>query len=1299
MRTKFLLFFSFLMCGLLNAQVDDTIRTLIITEVRLDDARRGYVEIANVGSTPLNLKDFEIGRIDAWTAPWTTPPANWMMLPDKVLQPGETFVIAAMRDYQPEMYRSNPEQFDPLATNKKEFWDLADIQIHVDESNYNPKEDSISPEQGRELLTVWSGRDCIYLRYHIGGDSAIIDQVNGIFGGDGNTRPNPKLGVDVAGVKDATITSTLVRKFWVKTGNKDFASAKGEDISESEWMPIPHQADGRWADNTRRLFWTAGFHGNAVLSENTLVPLTKYADVVQVKWNENKIIVPWGVRRDDSIMFMFNKVPGLAWHYHYVASYEDSAYVSARTGDSLTVYATGNELTMRKFGIEVTPASEDAKIVVPKKSPNGEGFYEGQDDPPYMVTDGLEMDTIGTLRWGGIGFATRIDTLFKYLEKPEAATWEIVYVDGEERTDLKHGDILKVTAADNSTKEYFIKVDQYRKSHNAFLSSITWPDIPADYKNVNGWLGDTVPNFSPTVYNYIAKVPSDVVGIPGLVGKNQALEGKHTVEVATNLDGSPKDQTFTFKSVAEDDTSMRTYTVQLIKEKDPETIQPWNGEAFISEWVFWEQWEANNWIEVVNPTPHDLNMSKYMFVVTWENNPADAIANTRTGRDEDDENRANWINRYRRYVPGYKWVDSLTWQANPGTLVPDLAVNPVVKPGDVFVIASIFGGGGHMSDEGNEWIGIKQADVNLSGKNSTYPNPWGETINEGIAHWRNANIFMFRIDNDSITRGLKNANDPNDFTLIDVLGNGDGSDMVIGGRTVDMIETYIRKPHIYKGNPVIKGSAGTTPEDSEWEMRNAAYYAALGAGWPDQIWWVVNDIGIHNLNEVTVFKSTVTSSVYKVSPGYGEEETIRGVIEGTTVSEFFAKLNKADAGQDLSVVAVADGSVLEGTDLVANGDTLVVKSADLSNTTKYILEVTEEGLNSDAVLVSEDWEITVEGDKGVIAGFDPEITFKELMEKIEVPMGATVIPTYPGGKFVSYKMLNYDTTYTSVLVSDQISILVTAENGTDKITYSLEPNGTESDAYVTSSVFEVDQTLSLIFHVPDGIPVSSFLSNVVPAPGATIEVQDKFGFVREVGNIILDDSLVVTAADGTTIRKYGLKMLGGLTTSDFAYVLSEVYLVDQELLWISGVNITTGLTVADFKANLIASTGATIAVTNATGQPKNSGTLAIGDLVKVISANGNKIVTYQIDVINSVDNGYQNDMLVYPNPSNGRFYISGLKAGYRIQIFNVLGSLVLEKEAVAEKDEISIQNEKSGLYFISVMDNNKIIGRFKVVKR
>jgi len=115
MRAKFYLLLSLLLTylGAIFAQVSvDTIKTLIITEVRLDDARETYVEITNVGNNPVNLKDFEVGVVGAWTAGYNqVGDAYRLRLPDKVLQPGECFVIAAVYDFNPEMYPIAPDRY------------------------------------------------------------------------------------------------------------------------------------------------------------------------------------------------------------------------------------------------------------------------------------------------------------------------------------------------------------------------------------------------------------------------------------------------------------------------------------------------------------------------------------------------------------------------------------------------------------------------------------------------------------------------------------------------------------------------------------------------------------------------------------------------------------------------------------------------------------------------------------------------------------------------------------------------------------------------------------------------------------------------------------------------------------------------------------------------------------------------------------------------------------------------------------------------------------------------------------
>ena len=257
MRTKSLLLFLLLSCGFLSAQDGDTIRYLVISEVRLDDARRSYVEVANVGPDTINLGDFEIGKVNPWDTPEDddyTPAADYYMrFPNQKLAPGATFMIAAVYDWGPEMFLLAPEDYDPFLT-KKEMWTLADLTFDFPESSTNAPNDNITPTY--HILEFWGGSHTVYLRQHIYNqtdsgrfhvDSVLIDQVNGIWRGPDGTRigDGSYPAVDVAGFTNGTTTATLIRKFAVKQGNMDFESGRGQDAKESEWITIPHQAGGQ----------------------------------------------------------------------------------------------------------------------------------------------------------------------------------------------------------------------------------------------------------------------------------------------------------------------------------------------------------------------------------------------------------------------------------------------------------------------------------------------------------------------------------------------------------------------------------------------------------------------------------------------------------------------------------------------------------------------------------------------------------------------------------------------------------------------------------------------------------------------------------------------------------------------------------------------------------------------------------------------------------------------------------------------------------------------------------------------
>ena len=200
---------------------------------------------------------------------------------------------------------------------------------------------------------------------------------------------------------------------------------------------------------------------------------------------------------------------------------------------------------------------------------------------------------------------------------------------------------------------------------------------------------------------------------------------------------------------------------------------------------------------------------------------------------------------------------------------------------------------------------------------------------------------------------MKAANDPNDFELIEHWGGlEDGEDWTPDGVAVEQTTGYIRKSEFFLptlGWP--SDSWGSTPDSSQWLKVDRPYFQSLGVPWPDDILLICDGLGFHLLDEVTIFKSTVSSSVYLVDEGYEGDLEIRGVVDSTSADAFLANILKKNVDQTLTLIAAADGSILTGTDLLQNGDTLSVLSADSVNTTKYVLEVTAEGLSDDALLL------------------------------------------------------------------------------------------------------------------------------------------------------------------------------------------------------------------------------------------------------------------------------------------------------------------------------------------------------------
>ena len=934
-----------------------------------------------------------------------------------------------------------------------------------------------------------------------------------------------------------------------------FDHSRGLDLSDSEWFPVPFLGGNEaW----RAVFWTAGNQVNATLDANTLVSKT---GKVTVDLAQATITVPWGVRKEDSLMYQFQRKPGLAWHYDYASTIQDSAFISARTGDKLTLYICGNQSLIKQFTVIAKDPTPSDNIVIPKNGFNYKRMIYGSNLNPFsgmFVSNGIKgMDTISR-----IDFATRVDTLFKYLEKAPKASWKIIPKSGVDHPELTTGDLLQVTSENGIVKNYFLKLKKFVPNEDSYLSSITWPDMPdffkGDIAKSYGWKGDTIPSFSSANKSYIVRIPGGYNAIPALSYTKQQLGSKVIIKRAKTLTGSVADRTVTFTVTAENNTTIGIYTVQFEIEKDPLNAQPFTADAFISR-IIW--CDNSSFVELYNPGTETVDMSNYMITCAWAGSDVISLFNSET----------DWADAYRKYVPGKKWQNKADWTVQPRLLVPDLAVNSIVYPGDVFLMAQ------QTLTQNSDWNFLKpngkEVDVNFA----TGLNPWGFTMPYGTAinDWPGATFFLFKIENDSVKNGKKPATDIGDFKLIDVFGGGPAMNAwTVGGVGYNNPTSYVRKPGIFKGNTDFNGSFGTDPDNSEWLLTNRAYYDNLNAGWPGAMLKVAAGLGSHVMSDPSFYKSTVSSIKYKVSPGYSKKETIKGLITGTTVTDFFANIIKADELQTLKVKSGINGSVLSVANAISKGDTLVVLSADSINTSKYILDVTVTGLPSDALLTSARYTIKVNGALGTISGFSTGTLLKTIYDGVVVPAGATLTIIDAEDSYMTLTKLNYDTAYVNVVATDHVYFEVVAENGTTKIVYQLSPTSNPGDAYVTSDVYSVDQFGSLIQFVPNGTTVQDLTDNLYPAPGAKTVIYDKAGFVRDLGPVYRDDKLIVTSSDGKATKAYYFSMLNFNANTYLAYVISDEYQINQLTLTISGPKTNTSVT--EFTGKLYPSFGANL---------------------------------------------------------------------------------------------------------------------------
>ena len=1113
---------------------------LIFTEVRPDGEATTYIEVTNVGDTAINLSSdagyFQIrsffynSRInqvsDSIIDIRNTAGTNGKVYLKGILQPGQSFVVATVWDANDARRSGIPRHNIAIAQVGNQF-------VHKLETNntlgwINKPEwqcfgkDSVGPAPHSEAEMLYGQSSAAYLlkwvyrKDSVTMDSTYIDNFNFFFNSEGN--PNGLKGnliPSIAGVDDAMTSSIMVRKSNVKKGNLNWNQSRGTDATTSEWLVIPKN------NSQRDAFTTVGVQGDFNLDYTIKDP-----KIVGVSEFIKTLTIPWQVVRGDSLSHYFKLGKGMAWSYDLNGSFEDSASYIARTGDKFSFYAVGNELKKVDYVLKVREPEPDVAMVFPKRR-----LLFGQ----KLVLDpetGAVIDTLATRSWStgfvygvvegseidsiiNVPFATRTDSLLKYLDKPAKAKLEFVFVDGKDRVDLQFGDKVKVTSENGATvKEYFVAVSDHVLSNNALLSTVTWPDIEKDlYPRWN--VGDTLPEFTPLKTEYTVELRYDAKKFPAFQFIPQNLRSRIEVKNAVDIEGSPEQRTTSVTVYAESDTTFVTYNFHFVKQGIP--VQPNTAEPFFSEFI--KQVNTQGWaIEIYNPGTEDLDLSRYCIVrgnagQTWQEAVETLINATTLGTWE---RTGDGIKIYQtHYFPSKRWKADASmedWNAVPtvdspfagkGFLRDDNQTDPWVKGGDVWVA-----GVGTSATLANQIKIRQESDFIFKGVNETlYAWPNLLIYQQANPAWTRNYIYLLKCNSDSILNGTKDVRDASAYELIDRFdAKGDsvaGRSIVTGSPQIAMI----RKPSVSKGQLERIGGANETVESSEWIIVTSNQ---------------TSNIGLHVMTPLTNFKSTVTSMKLVVTPGYrGDNLSITGNIADYTPKTIDLVLDKADSSQ--VYVFKRGTTVLTADQSLADADVLEVTSGDGRSTTKY--KLINSPLDSNTSLTAKAGSgLTVAGNK--VSGVTVGMTLKEAIANLEVD-SKSVLNVFDSktGALQPLMVHNLDSLVNDVQVSSDVYLQVVAENSNSAI-YSFDFGFASNKAVLISSLLKIDQAKKMILELPLGTSAPSMLALLSANEGSTVRILDKAGFERTTGYMNLDDVVEVIAPDGVGKTVYGFSSEG-----------------------------------------------------------------------------------------------------------------------------------------------------------------------------
>lgn len=1148
MRKLFLILATvWLIHGQSNAQnfsFVDTLRwdSLIISEV-CQYGNWGYIELCNTSSDSIDLSLYWLAtqwndRVSVGSGPYA---GNRMKLSlSGKLAAGETYIISG--SYNNTSVLPSGEKIYPNGYTNI-YWDaIADYRVyewqHSDEV------------PGSRLLA--NNIKCLFFRGDMDGDSIRDSIMVDKFWYEGKEVGSGKPDTDMAQYPIAGVITQspptdycYIRKFKYSKGNTDFLLSAGTNIDDSEWIPVPKDD----LDYAAIPFTTLGNHLNKTTFDVT-------SNVGNINVSNKSITLPYGIRRD-SLLRTFTIGKNISWNFRLG---QDSSQFYVSNTDSIDFYVIGNTRIKYSFGFIIENKPVEFAFIRPLlyKLTNGKWTYKYR----YALNDIYD-----------IPFNEPIDSIHKYIIVENGATGEFIWADGIARPEVMDGDQYKIVSG-NTVHVYTLHVNKYYASYNSTLKTIYFPGNQLWENATTFEMTDTFLNFSPNGLFYTITLPEGIETSPAIVGVPADPRSTVHIKKAKNLFGSKDDKTAVITVKAENDTSISTYKI-LFEVSRP--TPPIVGEPFITD--ISGGW-GGNWtksiFQIYNPTESTINLSDYMFcridkpslegfANAYLNDFSSFYTNNKELRRPGYVVKPNLDNKCyfatddvqnRSEVEGNGTYTMISNQAYPVGTSQDIALNDRVD----YAFQTNANNNGFSNQE--YWM-------------SRFGGTWAPTVYEGNnfplkacggGHLGQSGkaFALLKIVNDSVYDGTKAIakNFEGDFEVVDIIGGissegigwvfHDYVDTVTGlssnpnnpnavdsainiGTDANRNSGIYRKPYVYSGNPIDDGSLGSEGHAGEWVI-----YGTTSSGGQANI--LENGMGTHQVRETRFDNHLmityahipyISSNVYVIERGLEGSQNIFGVVDGTSIAQFNANIQKPDTAMKVVISDASD--IVQGDDaILKQGWKVTSTAANGRSTVNYIVNIG--ALSDDCVLTSKagaGYEITSnknEG-KGLIANVQFGSTLKEFVEMLVVPANAKMEITDGNDHVIPLTMgsgresTTESREYVDVLNRETYLVEVLAQNGITKISYSIK-FADEASPSVTSDYYEVNQAEKKIMFVT-AINVEQFLSRLIPSNGAEVWVANKMNQKREIGNIQKSDGIWVKKGNVATFyyldwKEYGV---------------------------------------------------------------------------------------------------------------------------------------------------------------------------------